>query len=136
MVGGMSAFFTTLSFLNEEEFTAAAPALDMTPADRESLQCVLDQLGGPEGMAATFGSGDESGIMALIGAAMGCGLSMEGASPGTEPEVMTSTYGSCEEAVYAGEIRMQGSQGNGLGFPSAMVPSARDGDGDGIVCEQ
>ena len=45
-------------------------------------------------------------------------------------------YGSCEEANAAGEERVQGSQGNGRGFPKAMVPSARDGDGDGIVCER
>lgn len=47
-----------------------------------------------------------------------------------------SVYGSCEEAESAGEQRVQGSQGGGRGFPKAMVPSARDGDGDGIVCER
>ena len=45
-------------------------------------------------------------------------------------------YGSCREAEDARETRMQGSNGPGLGFPSAMVPSARDGDGDGVVCEE
>ena len=45
-------------------------------------------------------------------------------------------YGSCQEAEFAGEQRFQGSQGGGLGYPKAMVPSARDGDGDGIVCEK
>ena len=54
--------------------------------------------------------------------------------PTDEPE--SSVYGSCEEAAAAGEQRVQGSQGGGLGFPKAMVPSARDGDGDGIVCER
>ena len=33
------------------------------------------------------------------------------------------------------EQRVQGSQGGGRGYPKAMVPSARDGDGDGMVCE-
>ena len=47
-----------------------------------------------------------------------------------------SMYGSCEEAEAAGQQRVQGSQGGGLGFPKAMVPSARDGDGDGMVCER
>ena len=46
-----------------------------------------------------------------------------------------SVYGSCEEAAEAGEQRVQGSQGRGEGFPKTMVPSARDGDGDGVVCE-
>ena len=54
--------------------------------------------------------------------------------PTAEPE--GSTYGSCEEAESAGEQRVQGSQGSGRGFPKATVPSARDGDGDGIVCER
>ena len=54
--------------------------------------------------------------------------------PTDEPE--SSVYGSCQEAAEAGEQRMQGSQGSGRGFPKAMVPSARDGDGDGIVCER
>ena len=54
--------------------------------------------------------------------------------PTEEPE--GSVYGSCEEAESAGEHRFQGSQGGGLGYPKAMVPSARDGDSDGIVCER
>ena len=45
-------------------------------------------------------------------------------------------YGSCQEAAEAGEQRVQGSQGGGQGYPTAMVPSARDGDGDDIVCER
>ena len=54
--------------------------------------------------------------------------------PTTEPE--RTVYGSCEEAAAAGEQRVQGSRGGGKGFAAAMVPSARDGDGDGIVCER
>ena len=46
-----------------------------------------------------------------------------------------SVYQSCDEAEAAGEQRVQGSQGGGRGFPKAMVPSARDEDGDGVVCE-
>ena len=47
-----------------------------------------------------------------------------------------SVYGSCDEAEAAGGQRVQGSQGGGEGFPKAVVPSARDGDGDGVVCEK
>ena len=54
--------------------------------------------------------------------------------PTTEPE--RTVYRSCEEAIAAGEERVRGSRGGGRGFPEAMVPSARDGDGDGVVCEQ
>ena len=56
--------------------------------------------------------------------------------PEPTEELQNSVYGSCEEAAEAGEQRVQGSQGGGRGFPKAMVPSARDGDGDGIVCEK
>ena len=54
--------------------------------------------------------------------------------PTAEPE--GTVYESCEEAAAAGEERVQGSRGGGRGFPAEMVPSARDGDGDGVVCEQ
>ena len=56
--------------------------------------------------------------------------------PERGPEEDTPVYESCEEAMEAGESRVQGSAGEGRGFPKAMVPSARDGDGDGIVCER
>ena len=56
--------------------------------------------------------------------------------PEPEQQENTSVYGSCEEAVEAGEPRVQGSVGSGRGFPKEMVPSARDGDGDGVVCER
>ena len=46
-----------------------------------------------------------------------------------------TVYDSCEAAATAGESRIQGSAGTGLGFPSGAIPSARDGDGDGVVCE-
>ena len=54
--------------------------------------------------------------------------------PTAEPE--ETVYGSCEAAEDAGETLVQGSQGGGRGFPAKMVPSARDGDGDGVVCER
>ena len=47
-----------------------------------------------------------------------------------------AVYDSCDEAEEAGEQRVRGSSGSGRGFPRAMVPSAGDGDGDGIVCER
>ena len=36
----------------------------------------------------------------------------------------------------AGEQQVPGSKSPGRGFPQSMVPSARDGVGDGIVCEK
>ena len=52
--------------------------------------------------------------------------------PAPEPE--ETVYESCDEAAATGEPRVLGSRGGGQGFPKAMVPSARDGDGDGVVC--
>ena len=46
------------------------------------------------------------------------------------------TYANCDAAQAASERRVQGSKGDSRGFPKWMVPSARDGDGDGIVCEK
>ena len=57
------------------------------------------------------------------------GTTMEALKPEPTDEPESSVYGSCEEAESAGEQRVQGSQGGGQGFPKAMAPSARDGDG-------
>ena len=83
MVGSMSAYMLTLSCLNDEEWQAASAATGMDPGERENLQCVMEQLGGPEGMATALQSEDGSGIFAILGAALGCGLQLDmGASPG------------------------------------------------------
>lgn len=47
-----------------------------------------------------------------------------------------AVYESCEAAQAEGVPRTRGTQGAGRGFPKELVPSARDGDGDGVVCEQ
>ncbi|MDE2744445.1 MAG: DUF1524 domain-containing protein [Chloroflexota bacterium] len=51
-------------------------------------------------------------------------------------EQPTNVYASCDEAEAAGLERQVGARGDGRGFPADVVPSARDGDGDGVVCEQ
>lgn len=48
---------------------------------------------------------------------------------------VTSEPTSCDAAQTAGDTRIQGSKGNGIGFPKWMVPSARDSDDDRVVCE-
>ena len=45
-------------------------------------------------------------------------------------------YPNCDAAVEAGLERIKGDSGDGRGFPADQVPSARDGDGDGVVCEK
>lgn len=80
-------------------------------------------------------------VAALIAAGHVKGGSTSTDSAGATDSETTATsstgtvYDSCEAAVAAGEPRVQGSSGPGLGFPHATVPSARDGDRDGVVCE-
>ena len=54
----------------------------------------------------------------------------------TPDQYQGPVYESCEEAESAGEERVLGGRGGGEGFPSNIVPSARDGDKDGVVCER
>ena len=95
---------------------------DLTMTTRES-EIVMDMLGTCENPPEY-----EVETLDYLGAAIGED------QPTVEPE--RTEYESCEEAAAAGEDRVQGSQGGGRGFQEDMVPSARDGDGDGVVCEQ
>ena len=109
--------------------------LTMTQRETEAVIEMLDTCEEPievkaeraEGTAGT----DTSGRVAA-----GEATSTPTPVPEPESEENTSVYGSCEEAVEAGESRVQGSMVGGRGFPKEMVPSARDGDGDGVVCER
>ena len=83
MAGSMAAFFVSIACLNEEEWETTAPALDMDASEREGLQCVLEEFGGPEGLAAALTAGRDAGPMntALFDAFAHCGLET-GAEPG------------------------------------------------------
>ena len=49
----------------------------------------------------------------------------------------TPTYDSCADAEAAGVARVQGSEGESRGYPKEIINNPpRDGDGDGIVCEE
>lgn len=52
-----------------------------------------------------------------------------------EEQEQPKKYSSCDEAIEAGEPRVKGEKGNGKGFLAELV-DARDGDGDGVVCEK
>ena len=82
MVKGMAGLLITLSCLNEEEWQAASPALDLQPEGREALQCVMNKLGGPEGVATSLESKEGEPPLALFNAAAECGLTMMGGPPG------------------------------------------------------
>ena len=109
--------------------------LTMTQRETEAVNEMLDTCEEPfeveaeraEGIAGTGTSGR---------ATEGEATATPTLIPEPEQQENISVYGSCEEAVEAGESRVQGSVGGGRGFPKEMVPSARDGDGDGVVCER
>ena len=75
-MSGMSVMFIVASCLNDEEFEEIAPAMGMASDDRESFECVMQAMGGPEGMAATIAAEDEASFAALFGAVFTCGLQM------------------------------------------------------------
>ena len=81
MVGGMGAMFLTLSCLNDEEWRATAPLFGMGVEDRENVQCLLQLMGGPEGLSKVMSAGDagdEGSAMVVFNAATACGLDPEG----------------------------------------------------------
>ena len=81
MVQGMAGFLITLSCLNEEEWQAASPGLELPLDGRESLQCLTNTLGGPEGIAASLESKGAEPPMAFFNAAAECGVAMMGGPP-------------------------------------------------------
>ena len=93
MMGSMAGFVLTLSCLNEEEWQMASPRLGLRPEERESLQCVTSQLGGPAGLAAALQPRDGEPPTAYTNAATACELQMVG-PPGPrtpDPTGMNST---------------------------------------------
>ena len=82
--GDMAAFFLTLSCINDAEWLAAAPVLELNPGDRETLQCVIDTLGGPTELAAAL-EPDANGAPApaYLTAAAQCGMNLTPESPAT-----------------------------------------------------
>ena len=109
--------------------------LTMTQRETEAIIEMLDTCEEPIEVKAESAEGI-SGRDASRQATAGEATATPTLAPELEPQETIPVYGSCEEAVEAGESREQGSVGGGRGFPKEMVPSARDGDGDGVVCER
>ena len=109
--------------------------LTMTQRETEAVIEMLDTCEEPVEVTAERAAGT-AGMDTSGQAAAGEATATPTLVPEPDPEENTPVYGSCEEAVEAGETRVQGSAGEGRGFPKEMVPSARDGDGDGVVCER
>ena len=100
--------------------------LTATPPEAESLEEMLGTCASPPELTV---------IMSNPVSASGSPTPTPTQDPRPTP-TGDATYDSCDEAVEAGEQRVRGSSGSGRGFPQEMVPSAGDGDGDGIVCEK
>ena len=81
MVQGMAGILLTLSCLNEEEWQAASPGLELPPDGREAMQCVTNTLGGPEGILALLESKEGEPPIAFFEAAAECGLATMGGPP-------------------------------------------------------
>ena len=96
--------------------------------------------GFPQSMVPSARDGDGDGVVCEETVRSATPTPRPVASPTTEaPPAATGTegvYDSCDDAEAAGEERVQGNSGSGRGFPQSMVPDARDGDGDGVVCEK
>ena len=76
MAGSMAGFSVTIACLNDEEWAAAASKTGIGPDEREGMQCLLDQLGGPGEMAEAMTAAGEGDLTDLSGAAKDCGLDM------------------------------------------------------------
>ena len=87
--------------------------------------------GFPANLVPTARDGDSDGVVCERTAAAAPTSAATPTAAGA-----STVYGSCEEAEQAGVPRQQGSQGAGYGFPAETIPSARDGDRDGVVCER
>ena len=81
-VAAMLSVFVTLSCLSEDEFRLAGSIFEMSTEDREGLQCLLDELGGPARIASLMlpdaGMAMESFVIELFGASLKCEIQISG----------------------------------------------------------
>ena len=99
MLGDITAFLLTLSCLNEEEWQAVGPSLEMGPDDRESLQCLINELGGSEGIAAALQPDDGGPPTDYIRAKIACGLQSSG-----DDDSNTGGVGDDLDLVWVGSV--------------------------------
>ena len=72
----MAGLIIVLACLDEPEWQAASQPLDLPPDGREAMQCVMNKLGGPEGIVASLESKEGEPPLALFNAAAECGLTI------------------------------------------------------------
>ena len=94
MAGSMAALSVTMACLNDEEWEEAASKTGIGPDEREGMQCLLDQLGGPAEMAEAMIAAGEGDFTNLARAGADCGLDMGPVfdqAPVTSPPAPTAT---------------------------------------------
>ena len=82
-VAAMLSIFVALTCLSEDEFRAVGPIFEMTPEDREGLQCMLDELGGPERIASLMGPNPDTPVELFLFELFGASLECEVEIPGS-----------------------------------------------------
>ena len=106
----------------------------MTQRETEAIIEMLDTCEEPVEVAAERAEGADERDTSR--SAAGTATATPTLVPEPESQEHSTVYGSCDEAVEAGESGVQGSVGGGRGLPKEMVSSTRDGDEDGVVCER
>ena len=94
MAGSMAGLSVTIACLNDQEWEATAPQVGMGPSEREGMQCLMAQLGGPGEMAEAMKAAQEGEFAELASAGAECELEMglpPGQPPGTPPPAATAT---------------------------------------------
>ena len=136
MIGSMASFFLTLSCLNEEEWQIASPSLGLGPDDRESLRCVTEELGGPQGVAAALQTGDAGPPMAFIAAATGCNLQMMGEPPGETPAPTKDDPGAYTQAFVNEAIQRYERDGRQAAIDHYNTAQSVDGEWYVFIVDQ
>ena len=97
-MGSLAAIYISNSCLNEEEFQNAAPAHSTTVEERAEMQCVLERVGGPEGMAG-FEWQDGGLDPVFMGAMLQCKVRRPTAVPSPQAPVQTFATGPINPIV-------------------------------------
>ena len=78
MAAAMPLLVLSVTCLNDDEWPLGAAGLGLPPGERGDPQCLLEAVGGPQGLAQALSAGDEASVMTVLGAAVGCGMQMPG----------------------------------------------------------
>ena len=100
-MGSLAAIYISNSCLNEEEFQNAALTLSITVEERAEMQCVLERVGGPEGMAG-FEWQDGGLDPVFMGAMLQCKVRRPTAGPSPQAPVQTFATGPINPIVGEG----------------------------------